>query len=158
MKTLIVYASKHGCVEKAANILYDKLNTTKDIVNIKENSKVYITNFDTIIIGGSIYGGNIQTEIKQFVKNNFDGLLDKKVGLFLCCGMEKEYKKQIEKSFPKELLDHVTTDGYFGYEFNVDKMGFIEKSLVKLIAKDKIVDSKISIDNIQKFADRIQGD
>lgn len=158
MKSIIIYASKHGCAEKAANLLYDELSGIKEIVNIKENSQINISNFDTVIIGGSIYGGNIQKEIKKFIDKNLSVLLDKKIGLFLCCGMEKDYKKQLENSFPKELLNHVTVDGYFGYEFNIDKMGFVEKSLVKLIAKDKVGDSKISNENIQKFADRIQGE
>jgi menaquinone-dependent protoporphyrinogen oxidase len=158
MKSIIIYASKHGCAEKAANLLYDKLNGIKEIVNIRENSKINIKNFDTVIIGGSIYGGKIQKEIKEFIEKKLSILLEKKIGLFLCCGMEKDYKKQLENSFPKELLNHLTVDGYFGYEFNVDKMGFIEKSLVKLIAKDKVGDSKISKENIQKFADRIQGE
>ena len=158
MKSIIIYASKHGCAEKAANLLYDKLNGIKDIVNIRENSKINIKNFDTVIIGGSIYGGKIQKEIKEFIEKKLSILLEKKIGLFLCCGMEKDYKKQLENSFPKELLNHLTVDGYFGYEFNVDKMGFIEKSLVKLVAKDKVGDSKISKENIQKFVDRIQGE
>ncbi len=158
MKSLIIYASKHGCAEKAANLVYDKLSGIKDIVNIKENSQVNISNFDTVIIGGSIYGGNIQKEIKEFIDKNLSILLEKRIGLFLCCGMEKDYKKQLENSFPKELLAHRNVDGYFGYEFNVDKMGFIEKSLVKLIAKDKVGDLKISKENIQKFVDRIQGE
>ena len=158
MKTLIIYASKHGSAEKAANKLYQNLEDEKEIVNIQENSKPFIENFDTIIIGGSIYGGKIQKEIQKFIEDNLKTLLSKKIGLYLCCGIEKDFEKQLENSIPEKLLDHTSVAGYFGYEYNTDKMNFLEKTMVKFVAKDKAGKSNIYEKNIEKFAEEIQGE
>lgn len=158
MPTLIIYASKHGSAEKAANKLYQNLKDEKEIVNIKENNRPFIDNFDTIIIGGSIYGGKIQKEIQKFIEDNLETLLDKKIGFYLCCGIQKDFEKQLENSIPKKLLDNTSVAGYFGYEYNTDKMNFFEKTMVKFAAKDKAGKSNINEKNIEEFARKIQGE
>lgn len=158
MNTLVVYASKKGSTEKAAKMLFEKLEGEKSIVNIKENSSPTLENYETVILGGSIYAGSIQKEIKNFVNDNLNLLLTKKIGLFLCCGMEENYKKQLKQSFPEELLDHSITDQYFGFEYNKEKMNLIEKKLIKLVTKSQTNLSNILKDNIDKLAMDIQGD
>ena len=158
MNTLIVYASKNGSTEKAAKLLFEKLKGEKNIINIREDKNPGLENYETVILGGSIYAGNIQKELKNFVNNNLDLLLAKKIGLFLCCGMEKDYKKQLKKAFPKELLVHSITDQYFGFEYNKNKMNLIEKALIKLVVKGKTNLSNILEDNIERLALDIQGD
>ncbi|MCF8001496.1 MAG: flavodoxin domain-containing protein [Halanaerobiales bacterium] len=158
MNTLVVYASKKGSTEKAAKMLFEKLEGEKSIVNIKENSSPTLENYETVILGGSIYAGSIQKEIKNFVNDNLNLLLTKKIGLFLCCGMEENYKKQLKQSFPEELLDHSITDQYFGFEYNKEKMNLIEKTLIKLVTKSQTNLSNILKDNIDKLAMDIQGD
>jgi len=158
VKTLIIYASKHGSAEKAANKLYQNLEDDKEIVNIQENSKPFIDNFDTVVIGGSIYGGNIQKEIQKFINDNLNTLLDKRIGLYLCCGIEKDFEKQLENSISEKLLAHTAVVGYFGYEYNIDKMNFLEKTMVKFVAKDKAGKSNLIDENIEEFARKIQGE
>ncbi|HMA60085.1 MAG TPA: flavodoxin domain-containing protein [Halanaerobiales bacterium] len=158
MKTLIIYASKHGSAEKAANKLYQHLGDEKEIVNIQENSKPFLENFDTVIIGGSIYGGKIQKEIQKFIEDNLETLLSKRIGLYLCCGIEKDFEKQLENSMPEKLLGHTSVVGYFGYEYNIDKMNFLEKTMVKFVAKDKAGKSNINEENIKEFAREIKGE
>lgn len=158
MKTLIIYASKHGSAEKAANILYQKLEQEKEIVNIRENSKPFIDNFDTIILGGSIYGGKIQKEIQQFVKDNLEKLLKKKIGIYLCCGLKDDFEKQLNESLPSELINHAELKSYFGHEYNKDKMNFFEKAMVKIVAHGKGSESELLEDKIVEFAKNIQGE
>ncbi len=158
MKTLIIYASKHGSAEKAANKLYQYLGDEKEIVNIQENSKPFLENFDTVIIGGSIYGGKIQKEIQKFIEDNLETLLSKRIGLYLCCGIEKDFEKQLENSMSEKLLSHTSVVGYFGYEYNIDKMNFLEKTMVKFVAKDKAGKSNINEENIKEFAREIKGE
>ena len=84
MKCLIVYCSSHGTTEKAVRFLSERLEGEVLAVDLKrEKEKFDLSSFDTFIIGGSIHVGNIQRKIKQFIRNNFDTLLEKDVGLFL---------------------------------------------------------------------------
>jgi len=158
LNTLIIYASKNGSTEKAAKLLYNKIEGEKSIINIRVEEHPNLENYGTVILGGSIYAGNIQKEIQNFVEKNLDLLLTKKIGLFLCCGMEENYKKQLEQSFPKKLLNHSITNQYFGFEYNKNKMNLIEKALIKLVVKGKTNLSNILEDNIERLALDIQGD
>jgi menaquinone-dependent protoporphyrinogen oxidase len=156
MKTLIIYASKHGCTEKCSNFLKDNLNGEVKIVNIKKDSLPEITAFDNIVVGGSIYMGRIQKEINNFCLKNINTLKNKKLGFFTCGMSENEIaEKQISSSFPEELLTNSVAKEYFGGEFIFRKMNFIERFIVKKISKTNKDISKISKENINKFAQLI---
>ena len=86
MKTLIIFATKYGSAEKCANILQEKLNGDVEVLNIKTDKIPDISNFENIVIGGSIYIGKIQREIRDFCKQHLEALLTKKTGLFICAG------------------------------------------------------------------------
>lgn len=152
MKTLIVYATKHGCTENCSFILKDKLIGDVITVNIKKDILPDITSFDNIIIGGSIYAGKIQKEISEFCTKNLNALKNKKVGLFIC-GMQNGdmAETQLNNSFPEELVAHAAAKKPFGGEFIFKKMNLIERFIVKIISKTKEDVSSISTENIDEF-------
>lgn len=152
MKILIVYSTKHGCTEKCANKLKNRLTGEIELLNLKYSIKIDLNNYETIIIGGSIHVGQIQKKVKQFCRNNLNLMKEKKIGLFICCMEEGEKAtNEFKEAFPEELIKHASATGIFGGEFNFEKMNFIERSIVKKIANvDKTV-SKIYEENITKF-------
>ena len=156
MKTLIVYISKHGCTETCAQKLAEKLDGEVEILNMKKSPPVELSEFDAIVVGGSIHAGQIQKVVKKFCENNMAMLLKKKLGLFICCMEEGENaQKQLETAYPAELRQHASALGLFGGEFNFEKMNFMERAIVKKIANiDKSV-SKIFDDNIDAFAKKM---
>ena len=155
MKTLIVYGTKHGATEKCSKLLKDKLQGEVAVVNAKKDNVPDITSFDNIIIGGSIYAGQIRKEIKNFCSKNLNELKGKRVGLFICGMNDKEVSTQLTNSFPEELLANATAKEYFGGEIIFKNMNFFEGFIMKKIAKaDKDI-SKISEENINKFAELI---
>lgn len=152
MNTLIVYRTNHGCVEKCANMLAQKLNGNAEIQNMKSMVDLDLSGYDRIIIGGSIYAGRIQKEISEFCTKNIDILKQKKIGLFIC-GMQNEaFQAELNAAYPKELLDNSIAKDCFGGEFVFKSMNFMERMIVKMIAKtDKDV-SNISEAAIDSFA------
>ena len=156
MNILIVFATKHGCSEKCVNKLKDKLTGEIDTVNLKNSSQINVSNYKTVIIGGSIHAGKIQKKVKKFCQNYLSILIDKRIGLFICCMEEGEKAtNQFNEAFPDELIQHASATGIFGGEFNFEKINFIERYIVKKIAKiDKSI-SKISEKNINKFISQI---
>ncbi|GIM29738.1 flavodoxin [Clostridium polyendosporum] len=155
MKVLIVYGTKHGSAEKCSKLLKDKLQGNVVAVNIKKDNVPDITLFDNIIVGGSIYMGQIQKEIKDFCLKNLSVLKDKKVGLFICCMNDKEVHTLFNNSFPEELLTCATAKEYFGGEFIFNNMNFFERFIVKKVAKIDKDTSTLSEENINKFAQLI---
>ncbi|MFT8315355.1 MAG: flavodoxin domain-containing protein [Clostridium sp.] len=152
MKTLIIYATKHGFAEKCSKLLKDKLSGEVATVNIKKDTMPNISSFDKIIIGGSVYMGKIQKEITEFCTENFDTLKEKKLGLFVC-GMQKDsIETELAASFPNDLLTHSSVKECFGGEFIMKNMNPLERFIIKIVAKTKNDVSSVSEENINKFA------
>lgn len=159
MKTLIVYASSHGTTEKVANIIREKLDsTTVQTINLKSKAKIDLSNYETVIIGGSIHAGSIQSEVKNFIKEHTITLMGKKVALFLCCMNEKEEKTEFDNNYPELLRNHSTYNAIVGGEYVFEKMNFIEKFLVRKIAGVSTSISKLRYTEIDSLINTVKND
>lgn len=135
MNTLIVYGTKHGCAEKCAGILAQRLGGKADVKNLKGIGELDLSQYSNVIIGGSIYVGKIQKEVSEFCTRNIEALKNKKLGLFIC-GMQNEaYEAEFNAAFPKELLEISSAKEFFGGEFIFKKASFFERMAIKMIAK-----------------------
>ena len=153
MKTLIIYASKYGCTADCATYLKDKLSGEITLIDInKTDEQIQVETFDTIIIGGSIYAGQLSKKLRTFCKNNIDILSKKRIGIFLCCVQADETDKFFTANFPPELLKHAEATEVFGSEARFEKMKFLDKTILKAVTKGDFSSFKISYDNIDKFA------
>ncbi|MCF6271049.1 MAG: flavodoxin domain-containing protein [Melioribacteraceae bacterium] len=158
MKTVIIYISKHGTTEKVTRIIADKLNSGKtELVNLRNENLMDIEIFDRIIIGGSIHMASVHKKTKKFCELNNSILLKKTLGLFLCC-METGEKsiEQFENAFSENLRKHATSTALLGYEYNLDKMNFFERTLVKKISGSKESISEIDYKRIENFVTELE--
>ena len=151
MKSLIVFASKYGSAEECALILKGKLKGGADSANCMNVKN--IDGYDNVIIGSSLYAGNIHGEMKSFCKDNMDKLKEKNIGIYIC-GFQKDHNDltQLEAAFPKELTGIAKSKEYFGGALHYEKMGFIEKIIMKTLTKQKESTKYISDANISRMA------
>lgn len=156
MRTLVVFAGKYGSTKKAAHILKNELFGEVSLVNLTEEKPPGLDTFDRIVIGGSIYAGSIRPEVRKFCRENLAALTGKKLGLFVCCGLENKAEEQINTVFPRELLSQAATTGYFGYEVNYDKMSFIDRIIMRLVSGQKENQFCLKEENIKKFASELK--
>ncbi|MBL4934094.1 flavodoxin domain-containing protein [Clostridium paridis] len=156
MKTLIAYATKHGFTEKCVGILEQSLEGEVQKLDLTKEAETDLSKYDKIIIGGSVYMGQILKEVKTFCTKNLDILKDKRVALFIC-GMRDgaEAEQEINMAYPKELLETTITKGFFGGEFIFSKLNFLERFIVKKVTKSDKDSSTLSKENIDKFAKNI---
>ncbi|MCK8827664.1 flavodoxin domain-containing protein [Natroniella acetigena] len=157
MKKLVVYSTKYSATEKAAKKLAGYLGEEIKVVNLATGNVEDLNDYDLIVIGGSIYAGKIQKEVKNFCEGNMNQLMDKKLGLFICCGYEEKADEQLSSCFEQKLLEQAEVKGYFGYEYNFEKMNFIFKMIIKKLAKVDKTTSKIKEENIKQFANELLG-
>ncbi|MBN1351146.1 flavodoxin [candidate division KSB1 bacterium] len=153
-KTLIVYASSHGCTESCAYKLAESLPVQPEMINLKQTGKIDLSAFDMVLIGGSIHAGKMQRKVKQFCSKHLSELIQKQIGLFLCC-MEQDAEKaqqQFDSAYPAELRQISLANGFFGGEFNFEKMNALQRYIIKKIAKTDKSISRISEKNISEFA------
>lgn len=101
MGTLILYATKYGAAEKIAKHIAERLGHAV-LHDLKQNDTPALSEFDTIIIGSSIYAGMIRKEAKAFLLKNADILREKKIGIFLSSMNidEDKGKTYFETNFP----------------------------------------------------------
>lgn len=153
MSILIAYASKHGCTEKCATKLAQKFDEQVDLLDLKSGKSIDIAQYDKVIIGSSVYAGKVQKEATEFCTKNQGALDNKKIGLFICGSQEGDaLKKQLDTVYPQGLKSKAVSVEYFGGEFNFSKMNFMEKTIVKMIAKTNKDTSNILEDKIDSFA------
>lgn len=153
MKTLIAYGTKYGFTKKCVDLLKNKLNGDIEIINLKDTKRINLDQFDTVVVGGSIYMGQIRKEVSDFCNDNLNSLQNKKLGLFVC-GMREgeEAKEQINTVFPQELISKAIVTSAFGGEFVFKKMNFMEKMVVKKIVKISSDTENLMSNEIEKFA------
>lgn len=150
---LIAYAGKHGCTEECAHILADKINGVADLCNLMEKKQVDLNNYDKVIVGSAIYAGRIIKEVQDFCKKNESALKGKKLGLFICGTLEGDTaKKQVESAFPQELLNTALVKESFGGKIQLSKMNFLEKKIIKAVAKLDSDMSNVSESVMDRFA------
>lgn len=152
MKTAILYATCHGTSRKVAEMLSDKLQIDKtDVYDLKNQKNFDINLYDTIVIGGSIHAGKIQSVIKKFCNDNENIILQKQFGLFLCGMNEAGYEKQINDAYSEKLRSKAMFKINVGGEFLIDKMNFFERFIVKKVSKVTENTSKLDEQKIDEM-------
>jgi menaquinone-dependent protoporphyrinogen oxidase len=157
LKTLIIYTTKNGSVEKAANMLKTKLNHEVQLINLMVEEPPSLGQYDTIILGGSIYMGKIQKKLTKYMENHLPELTTKRIGLFICAGHPKSdiRKKELEEAFPKSLYEKAIVKEILGDEIHLEKLNFVEKWMIKTVKGSELNSSNLSKDKIVWFAKRI---
>jgi menaquinone-dependent protoporphyrinogen oxidase len=158
MKTIIIYATKQGSSEKAAERIKANLSGDVQLFNLLKDNIPPLSDYDTVIIGGSIYAGKIQKKLTEYISKNLYELLNKKVGLFICAAhIDDEIRqKELVDSFPPELFKVAVAKEIFGYQIVKERLNFIEKVLVKKIMGITENTNKLSFETIDKFTKQIQ--
>ncbi len=153
---MIIYMSNHGCTENVSRDLALKLGGKVELCNLKGNRNPDFSGFDRLIIGGSIHAGSIQKRLYQFCEKNSEQLIQKELGLFICC-MYKDEKatQQLTEAFPEKLHQYAKAEGLLGGELNFEKMKRIEKMVIKKVAKIDHSVNHINHQAIEKFAKKM---
>ena len=155
MKTLILYATKHGAARQIAQRIADMMQNA-EICDLKQDVIPSLEPYDCVIIGSSIYAGMIRKEAKAFLSLNADKLLGKRLGLFVS-GMDGSGEKQyFETNFPQEILQAATAKGFLGGVFDPKKAGVMGRLVMRVVAKQAVYTDAVSEDAIKGFVEAMQ--
>jgi len=158
MKTVVLYASRHGSAGKCAAKIAGKSAGETTVLNLKNAGPIDLADYDAVIIGGSIRAGRIQKNVKRFCEKNLKALKGKRLGLFLCCMAEgAKAEEQFAQAFPGELIAAAAAKGLFGGEFDFDKMNWLEKAVIKKISGVTASVSKLKDEAIDSFVRAMSG-
>lgn len=156
MSTLIAYSSTLGCTEQCASKLKEGLGEGVELIRISRRSKYNLEPYESIIVGGSIHAGMIQRSVYKFCEIYLDTLLQKQVGLFVCCmDPDADEKELIARAFPDRLVEHALASGFFGGELNIKKMNLLQKIMSRKAARLQ-KEPDIDFQKILEFAKKMQ--
>jgi len=135
MKTLIVYASKYGFTKKCVDVLKEKIKGQVDVLDLKEEQPIVLSNYNQIVIGGPIYVGKVHKSIRQFCDSHVETLRNKRIGLFLTCAFSENFQQQLKNSFPSRLIEVALVKKCFGGEMNITKMKLFDRIITNMVRK-----------------------
>lgn len=142
MKILIAYTSKNGTVRTCVERLCTSLNGLDVTAADLNMSTPNVADYDMVILGGAVHFGKWMPAMRDFIKDQYDALMQTKLGLFLCSGLAHEQEYYIEKLFSKELRDHAFQTLYFGGSLRKDGLPFFDKLVVRHL-RSIIIESEI---------------
>ena len=132
MRTLIAYRTKYGTAAACARTLAEKIGGETALADLADARDVNLREYDVVIIGGSIYAGKLQRKVVSFCERNRRILLQRPVGIFLCCLYEgEEAVLQLQSAFPDWLLAHAFARALPGGEVHYDRLTFLDRLLVR---------------------------
>jgi len=150
MKTLILYATKHGATADIAQHIADEIGNAT-LHNLSNGQPPPLQGFDRIVLGSSIYAGAIRKELKRILAKIPANT--KIQGIFLSCFEEND--EYFTKNFPSHILENTRTKAFLGGVFDPSKAGGIERAVVKAVMKRTEYISSISNEKIKAFVSKL---
>jgi len=155
MKTLILYATKHGAAEDIAKRIAAQIGDA-DLYNLKQENIPQLGDYDCVIVGSSVYAGAFRKEAKAFLARNADQLCEKKLGLFICAMSENNEDEVLKANVPEEVVKAATAARTLGGAFDPKKGNFFERLIMKAVTKQSGSISTISDEKISKFVEAMK--
>lgn len=157
MKTVVVYVSNHGAAGSVARKLGQLMQLSdSDVVDLRSDKNFNPEGYERIVIGGSIHAGRIQRRVKDFCNKYAPVLVQRKLGLYVCCMYTGEQAlQQFELNFPEALRNHSSSNKIMGGTFNFEKMNWFEKMIVKKVAGVDKTTSNLDESKIAEMAEEM---
>lgn len=157
MKTIICYATKTGATRKAAEKLAHYIEGAT-ICNL-DREKVNLSDYDFVIVGGSIRMGQLHKTVKKFITEHTKELLEKKCAFFICNGFPEQAETFLVQGYGQALLAHSVCAATFGGEMDLARLKGVDKFIAKAVTnsmKDNPAAApKLLPDNIRQFAEAV---
>ncbi len=152
MPTLIVYSNSHGATTSGVDLLAARLVGRVMSVDLKKNENPDPSNYESVIVGGSVFAGEMPKRVRRYLDARSALLKTRKLGLFSSSLAEGEKAdKEIRDAFPADLIAHASATARFGIDIDVDRMSFLEKMAAKKAGLTESV-SKLDSEAIIAFA------
>ena len=117
---------------RRVDVVAEGLDGEVELHQLVGKDKLDLSGYDRVVLGSSVRIGSFLKPAKQFMETYGDELMQKKLGLFLCCGAPHGGDKYFGLSVPEDLLHHASVKEVFGGEMLVEKMSFLDRMMIKM--------------------------
>jgi len=138
-KVLIAYATRAGSTASVAERVAEVLNQKGFVAQAMAIKEVRDTApYDAVVLGSSIRAGKLMPEVFRFLDKNKTALEAKPFAAFIVCLTMKdsdEKNRATANSYlgPLRLLVKPASEGLFAGAYDPQKLGFIERQIMKMI-------------------------
>jgi len=141
MKKWYIYYSKQGSTEKCGQYIKNK-NQEMIMWNLKDGNPKDVAEDDQVILASGIYIGKINKKVIEFIKELKENNNNKNSILLICGAQEDEKEATIEKNLEGNIgiFSRVV---FAGHTYNMKKMNFMEKAIIKKVSGVKSDEDKI---------------
>jgi menaquinone-dependent protoporphyrinogen oxidase len=144
MKTLIAWTGKSGTTAEVVKEIAGELGEGTVSVDLKRGGMTDPSEFERVIIGGSIYAGSIHKNLKVFCEKYEEALLARPLGIFLCALSGEDTAEKLERNFSAGLVEHARIKEWLGGRFIFAEHNFLIRAMMK-----KVMNSSEDTDNIR---------
>lgn len=159
MKTVICYASKTGTTMECAKTLKNMIPGA--VLCDIEKEKISLSEYDCIVIGGSIRMGRLHKAARKFIHENTEILKQKSYAFFICNAFLEQTEAFLIQNIGKEILEHALCATSFGGKIELEKLKGMDKFIAKAVGNgmknNPEAIPKIQESNITEFASVILG-
>lgn len=134
MKSAVIYNSQTGFTKKYAEWLSEELNC--ESISFEDAKNKNFSDYEVLIFGSWVHASKIKK--LEWFKNLMDQFRDKIYAVYAVGASpieSKDIEPSLEKNIPKEEYDGRCKAFYCPGGINYGKMSFIDKTLMKGLAK-----------------------
>lgn len=133
MKTLILYATRHGSTAEAARRIALRLRDC-DVKNIASDT-YHLAEYDRVLIGSPIRMGMFDRRIRKLLLKEISVLREKTTGIFVCCCFTENAQTYFQNNVPPQLLETVKATAALGGELDRQKLHGLDKYVANMVLK-----------------------
>lgn len=159
MKTLILYATRHGSTAEAARRIAARMPNC-DVKNIKTDA-FRLADYDRILIGSYIRMGMFDRKIRALLLKEIAVLREKMLGIFVCCCFTENAQTYFQNNVPPQLLETVQATAALGGELDRKKLHGMDKYVANMVlkadhARGILHTFTLKEENIEAFVNKMQ--
>lgn len=155
MKTLILYATKYGAAREIANRIAKRMGDAT-VLELGKDQIPALDGFDRVVIGSSVYAGQLRKEAKEFVQGNAEALCKAPLGLFVSGLAPDGEERYLTENYPAEVVAHAKAKAMLGGIHDPKKESLFERLVMRIIVKSSTYTSTVTDDKIAAFVEAIQ--
>lgn len=139
MKALIVFDSKHGTTEEVAGRIAAAVQSrggearTLDLRS-RGAASTSLAGYDAVALGAPFYMGRWSRRAIAFASARESELAGKSFGVFAIGADPKLGDQAALAAIPATLATDVSASAYFGGRFDYQRLGFLERLIVKAVS------------------------
>ncbi len=159
MKTLILYATRHGSTAEAARRIAARMPNC-DVKNIKTDV-FQLADYDRILIGSYIRMGMFDRKTRALLLKEIAVLREKIFGIFVCCCFTENAQTYFQNNVPPQLLETVQATAALGGELDRKKLHGMDKYVANMVlkadhARGILHTFTLKEENIEAFVNKMQ--